>query len=117
MPAEDIKLDNAIKIGFASSERDGYTRWVELSAYFLNDPKFRKKQWICEVKARSVEPGEVDRRRVLRAGTLDRALKLIDDTELGRIVHEEAREWQEDNLDEIKRFYRAIVGERVTLNA
>lgn len=111
MPAEDIDLSNAIRIAHVSSESNGYTRWSELSVYFLNDPTFRKKQWVAEVSIRSVEPGEdALRRRVFRAGTLDRALTLFSthDNEFTRIVRAEAEDWEEDHSDEIHAFYQAL---------
>lgn len=119
MPAEDIDLSRAIRIAHASTEANGYTRWSELSVYFLNDPTFRKKQWLAEVAVRSVEPGEDEvRRRVLRAGTLDRALSLFSthDNESTRIVRAEAEDWQEENEDQIRAFYQALRPDEVRLN-
>jgi hypothetical protein len=99
MHAEHIPLDKATRIAFASSKSDGFTRWTELAVYYLNMPEFGRKQWLSEAKGCSTEPGEVTKRRALQAGTLARALQLIDTgTDLGRIVQAEAEEWEEENF-------------------
>lgn len=99
MRPEDIPLDQATRIGFASSEGDGFTRWTELAVYYLNIPEFGQKQWLAEAKGVSTEEGERTKRRLLQAGTLDRALKLFEDSDLGRIASEQAREWNDERTE------------------
>lgn len=50
---------------------------------------------MAEARGLSNREGERDRVSRLPAGTLERALKIIDDTDMGVAVKEMAREWME----------------------
>lgn len=107
--AEQIDLTNAIRIAHASSKREGGERWTELNAWFLNDPTYRRKQWMTERLRHSAIPGEVTKRDlVVQAGTIEAAFKQIGRTDLGTELSLQALRWKEGNAPLIKAFYEGI---------
>ena len=81
------------RLAFASSEKDGRDRWTELSVYHV--PLLRRP-WVAEALGCSNVPGETVKRRVLASASLERALNLFDESDLGVIVKESAREAAEE---------------------
>jgi hypothetical protein len=97
-----LAQEGAERIAFGTTQREGImggrTRWTEVAVYYLHNPGPGGKRWVGETVGRSSIPGEHDRSDRLRAGTLERALKLVDTSgPVGVIVAETAREWAEDN--------------------
>lgn len=88
-----IKTDDAAVAAFVSSEPAGGDRWTELTVFHWGDG--RKRPWMAEARGRSIREGERDRVSRLPAGTLERALKIFDDTDMGIAVKEMAREFSE----------------------
>lgn len=73
---------------------DSRQRWVELSVWFLHDPKMGGKPWVTRSVGHTRVAGERTRVSELAAGTLERSLKLIDERgDIGVVVAERAREW------------------------
>jgi hypothetical protein len=88
----------AILVAQGSTRQGDRPRWTEISVYYFPVPPIGGKRWMTETLGMTEVQGETTRRQMLRAGTLDRALKLIDESgDVGRIVAETAREWAEDN--------------------
>jgi hypothetical protein len=74
----------------ASSRDDGRDRWSELRVYYL--PRERRC-WLAQSEGHSIVPGETTKRRRIASSSLDRALKLFDDSDLGVCVKESAFEY------------------------
>lgn len=89
-----LDLSAAECIATASTEGDGRDRWTVLSMFVL--PAGAPKRFVAQSEAMSCIPGEVTKTRRLAAGTIARALKLFDETDLGIVVRETALEWEED---------------------
>lgn len=112
MDVMKVDLAGAEVIGFASSEGDGADRWTEIRVYYQPDgwPRF-----CAETIGRSRIPGEVSRTRRMPGGTLERALKLVDEgTSLGLLAANEARDWRERNLAPDIRAGQRFEGKTVT---
>lgn len=103
MNPNDIDLTQAIRIGFASSIAEGRPRWTEIAVWFLTDPQMWRRPWLAEVIGRSSVPGERDKRQVLSAGSLERAIKLFDDSDLARFVVIQAQQWRDENPHRVRR--------------
>lgn len=91
-------------IAFASTKMTGgvlsraRTRWTELAVWYLHNPRMGGKRWFARTSGYSLIEGEGARHTGLASGTLERALKLIDQTtDIGIATAETAREWAEDN--------------------
>jgi hypothetical protein len=93
----DLAAAKAERIAFASTKDDGRDRWTELAVYYLHQPPVRGRQWLSEALGCSIVQGERTRMRRLYLSSLDRALKLFEDSDIGVIVTEEARDWAEHN--------------------
>lgn len=93
-----IDTTGAIRIAHATSKGDGRARWSELSVFYFPHPPadLRGKRWLAETRGCSTVPGEREKVRRMTGGTLDRALKLIDESDLGLIVIEAAKDWAEE---------------------
>jgi hypothetical protein len=92
-----LDMTKAIRVAHGST-RHNRPRWTEIAIYYFLEPPLGGKRWLAEIKGVSTVPGEMDRRQTLRAGTLERALKIVDESgDVGRAVAETAREWAEDN--------------------
>jgi len=78
----------------ASSRDDGRERWTELRVFYM--PLARRK-WLAQADGVSLVPGERLKRRRLASASLERALKLFDDSDLGIAVKEGAMEYAEEN--------------------
>lgn len=105
--AEQIDLSHAIRIAHASSKREGDQRWTELNAYFLNEPDYRRKQWLTERLRHSAIEGEVTKRdQVIQAGTIESAFRQIGSTDLGTELSLQALRWKEENAAMIEAFYQ-----------
>lgn len=89
-----ICLDGADCIARASSEGDGRQRWTCLSVYMLPD-----RRYLAQSQGMSLVPGERTKTRRLASTSLERALKLFDDSDLGVAVSETAREWAESRAE------------------
>lgn len=112
MDVMKVDLTGAELIGFASSEADGADRWTEIRIYYQSDgwPRF-----CAETIGRSRIAGEVDRKRRMPGGTLERALKLVDEeTSLGLLAANEARDWRERELAPDIRAGQRFEGRTVT---
>jgi hypothetical protein len=98
-PLRDHNFDHAAAgaelIASVSSHEPGRDRWTELKVWYCRTPPSKGRPWLAESIGRSVVPGETDRIRRLNVGSLERALKLFTDSDLGVIVSELAREWAE----------------------
>jgi hypothetical protein len=92
----NLNLTNARRVAAASSEHDGRGRWTELAVYHFADGMLGGKVWVSEIKACSAREGERTKTRRLHSASLERALGLFDDSDLGRAVSEAAREYAED---------------------
>lgn len=101
MDANDLKLDGSWRIAAASSKGDGRPRWTEIYVYRLPAEQLArlgtKREFVAEVMGKSNLPGERTKRRRIAAGTLERALDWIDDTDLGAAAKAGAREWAIEN--------------------
>lgn len=93
----DLQRHGAQRIAFASSETERSARWTELEVHYLHNPGPGGKRWAGVVKGCTAIEGERDKCVIMHAGTLERALKPIDDSAIGIVVCETAREWLEDN--------------------
>lgn len=94
--------ESAVRIAHRSSHAPSRTRWTEISIFYDQAAQDRepgdRKPWIAVVAGLSTEPGDTARRNVHRAGTLERALKIIDrTTQIGMVVCAEAEEWLADH--------------------
>lgn len=85
-----IKTDDAQVVAFVSSEPHGGDRWTELRVFHWNDG--RRRPWMAEARGVSTREGERHKIARLTGGTLDRVLKLFDDTDMGFAVKEMAIE-------------------------
>lgn len=97
--------NQAIEIAFATSEPDPTlpgnaaiaprpARWSEIAVYYDPAPVIPGKPWVSVVRGCSTYPGETLREEKLPAGTMERALKLVDpNSQLGRSVIGQAEEW------------------------
>jgi len=95
-----ISTDDAQRVAFVSSEPAGGDRWTELAVYYWSDG--RPRPWMTEARGRTTRDGERDRVSRLPAGSLERSLKIIDDTDMGVAVKEMAREFAA-GLDGVQR--------------
>lgn len=93
MNVMNYDLSHAERVAFASSEGDGRERFTELAVYY--NPHMGRP-WIAEARGCSKVPGEVPKVRRLASANLDKALRLFDDSDLGIIAKEEARETAEE---------------------
>ena len=101
----DLEAQGAELIAYGSTEHGGAgpraqarPRWTELSVWYLHNPGPGGKRWVSQSAGMTRISGEQERITRLPSGTLERALKLIDQNgELGVAVAETAREWAEDN--------------------
>lgn len=91
----DLKAARAERIAFATSAEPGRARWTELAVYYLHEPPRSGRRWLSESIGRSTLSGETDRMRRLNVGSLDRALNLFTDSDMGVVVSEQARDWEE----------------------
>jgi len=91
-----LDLTNARRVAATSSEHDGRGRWTELAVYHFADGMLGGKVWVAEIRACSAREGERTKTRRLHSASLERALGLFDDSDLGRAVSEAAREYAED---------------------
>jgi hypothetical protein len=101
-----IDITNAIRVGHVSNRTEERGRWIELAVYWLNDPQYRRKQWLAEWLHCSVIEGEVEKRSVHQGGTLESAMRLFHDTNMGREVATQAYQWREENAEMINAFYQ-----------
>jgi hypothetical protein len=90
MNAMNIDVGAGRLVAFASSEGPGRSRWSELRVWHV---PLARRPWVSEARACSDLPGEQPRANRMASADLERALRLFDDTELGTIVKETAREW------------------------
>lgn len=91
----DHESAKAELIGSASSEDPDRPRWTELKVWFLHNPPQRGRPWLSEVYGMSRVAGETPRIQRLNVGSLERALKLFADSDIGVVASEEARDWEE----------------------
>lgn len=91
----DHESAKAELIGSASSEEAGKPRWTELKAWYLHNPPQRGRPWLTEVYGMSRIAGETPRIQRLNVGSLERALKLFADSDIGVVASEQARDWEE----------------------
>lgn len=105
----DHEAARAELIGSASSEYPDRPRWTELKVWFLHNPPQHGRPWLSEVYGCSRVAGETARIQRLNVGSLDRALKLFADSDIGVVASEEARDWEEQNV-------RGRVGDVTILN-
>lgn len=94
----DHESAGAELIGSASSQEEGRPRWTELKVWYLRTPPQKGRPWLSEVYGMSTVPGERPRVQRLNVGSLERALKLFADSDIGVIASEEAREWHEEHV-------------------
>lgn len=97
--------EQAIRIAFATSEpgtNGGFVsadvhpcRWTELEVYYDPAPEIPRKPWISVSRGHSTHPGETLKEEINQVGTLERALKLFGDSQLGRSVTNQAEDWAE----------------------
>lgn len=92
----DLVQAKAERVAFATSQEPGRTNWTELAVYYLHQPPHTKRRWLSESIGRTVVEGQRDRVRRLNVGSLERALKLFTDTDMGVVVSEQARDWAEE---------------------
>lgn len=78
----------------ASSREDGRERFTELRVYYI---ALARRKWLAQADGCSMVPGEGLKRRRLASASLERALKLFDDSDLGIAVKESAREYAEEH--------------------
>lgn len=113
----DVLAQGGELIAFASTENSGLvartlgrSRWTELAVWFLHQPKMGGKRWYARTSGYSRVEGEHPRHTGLLSGSLERALKIIDqDADIGIAVAETAREWVEDNRVTIENARRGPV--------
>lgn len=103
MDPMQIDLSRALRIGFSSSIADGRSRWTEIAIWYLTDAKHWRRPWVSEVIGRSTVEGERDKRSVVAVGSLERAVKLFDDSDLARVAILQAEQWREENADRLRR--------------
>lgn len=89
----NIDLSGARLAVVASNEGDGRERWTELRVY--HHPLLTRA-WIAEVVRISTVEGERETRRVMASASLERALRLFDDSDIGIIAKETAREFADE---------------------
>lgn len=96
MRPEDVDVSRGERISFASSAGPDRERWTELEVYHFEQAPAPKRHWMSVRRGCSSVPGERTRESRLLVGSLERALKLFDEsTELGVIAAEQARDWAE----------------------
>ena len=89
-----IDFTGAERIAFATSNNDGTReRWTELSVFRLGRPVSGSRVWLAQIAGLSSVAGESARYRRVCTGTLARALRFFDDTDMGRQIVLEAEEW------------------------
>jgi hypothetical protein len=93
----DLPKHEAERIAFATSQTYLSHRWTELEVHYLHNPGPGGKRWVAVVKGVTTYERETNKLTMLNAGTLERALKIISDTDIGIAVCEAAREWAEWN--------------------
>lgn len=91
----DLEAARAERIAFASTGDDGKERHTDLAVYYLHQPPSSGRRWLSEAIGQSNVPGERPRMRRLNVGSLERALKLFEDSDIGVMVCEQARDWAE----------------------
>jgi hypothetical protein len=94
MNPNDIDLTNAQLAATATSEGDGRERFTVLNVWYVPD---HSRPWVAEALGVSTLPGEVTKTRRLASASLERAMRLLDDSDLGVIVKEGAREWAQEH--------------------
>lgn len=85
-------------IAYATTDDGARDFWTELAVWYLHAPKPGSRPWFVRVSGMTRVEGKLPRHAGLASGTLERALKMIDQTsEVGILVAETAREWAEEN--------------------
>lgn len=100
---DTINMDTAKRIAFADTSHLGRPRWSELAVYFLPEMP-EGKAWLAVSTGMSSRAGEVPLVDKLHTYSLDRALELFDDSQVGSIVKAQARDWAEAQVSETMRF-------------
>lgn len=97
-PAAVVDQDGQLIAFESTAQAFGRARWTELAVWYLHNPGPGGKRWLARASGYSTREGERNRHTALCAGTLERALKVVDEsTDIGVVVAETAREWSEDN--------------------
>lgn len=92
-----IDVSQGNRAAFASSEHWGRKRWTEITVWHFPNGMIGNRQWIVEVKALSKVPGEITKTRRLGSSSLERALRLVDETDMGLVVRETALEYAQEH--------------------
>jgi hypothetical protein len=132
MDPMNIDTSLAIVVAEAASAARG-GRWTVLRVLYLGDTGPGGRAWLAEVEARSNLGNERTKTRRMNSASLERALELIDDSDMGIAVKAAAREYCEDHGLPIRKpgrqqvptdpkaalawLYGLAVGETLSLNA
>jgi hypothetical protein len=96
MDPHNIDTSQGKMIAHASTKRWGRARWTEISVWHFADGIIGGKAWLAEVKACSTVREERTKTTRLASASLERALKIIDESDTGIAVRETAFEYAED---------------------
>jgi hypothetical protein len=94
----EIAAEGGELIAFASSHACWRTNWTDIEVYYLHRPKMGSRPWLARVIGCSSIPGQKPLPSAIAAGTLERALKIVQQTgQIGVIAVETARQWADEN--------------------
>lgn len=107
-PSDPMRLDLAggETVAMVSTRREGAPRWSELEVWFLPDVSGRC--FVAESRGCSSIPGEVTKRQRIYVGTLDRALRMFDESDAGENVRLMAEDWLERNPGRVAEALKAL---------
>lgn len=93
-----IETAGAVLVAEGSSKGWMRKRWTEIRCWhFPHGIQNGGKCWLVEVAALSREPGERKKTSRMASASLERALSIVDESDMGMIVRETAKEYAEDH--------------------